>query len=164
VLDLGCGSGVPVASSLTDAGHRVVGVDISEVQVRRARERVPAAEFILADATTVRFPDGSFDAVVCLYALIHIPLAEQPPLLANVARWLRPGGSLLCTTGNTAWTGGEDNWLDGGAAMWWSHADAATNRRWLVDAGFTVQREEFVPEGDGGHALFWAQRNETASS
>jgi ubiquinone/menaquinone biosynthesis C-methylase UbiE len=158
VLDLGCGSGVPVASSLTGAGHRVVGVDISEVQVRRARERVLAAEFIRADATTVRFPDESFDAVVCLYALIHIPLAEQPPLLASVARWLRPGGWLLCTTGNTAWTGGDDNWLDGGAAMWWSHADAATNRQWLVDAGLTVEREQFVPEGSGGHALFWARR------
>jgi SAM-dependent methyltransferase len=99
VLDLGCGSGVPVASTLTDA---------------------------------------------------------------EIARWLRPGGWFLCTTGHTAWTGGEDNWLDGGAAMWWSHADARTYRTWLTDAGFTVEQEQFVPEGTGGHALFWAQRNDSS--
>ena len=42
--------------------------------------------------------------------------------------------------------------------MWWSHADVATYRRWLRQAGFVVLREEYVPEGDGGHSLFWARR------
>lgn len=47
--------------------------------------------------------------------------------------------------------------------MWWSHADAATNRAWMAQAGLTVEREEFVPEGDRGHALFWARRPCTPS-
>lgn len=38
------------------------------------------------------------------------------------------------------------------------HADAATNRKWIAAAGLTVEREEFLPEGEGGHALFWAHR------
>ncbi|WP_436979698.1 hypothetical protein [Streptomyces sp. enrichment culture] len=42
--------------------------------------------------------------------------------------------------------------------MWWSHADAATSREWITGAGLAVEREEFVPEGDSGHALFWAHR------
>lgn len=160
VLDLGCGCGVPVARVLTAAGHRVIGVDISEAQIGRARELVPDAEFVRADATEVDFPAASFDAVVSLYALIHMPLAEQPPLLANIATWLRPGGWFLGTTGHSAWTGADDNWLGGGATMWWSHADAATYRAWITRAGLTVQGEEFVPEGEGdvGHALFWARR------
>ncbi|MGW7691604.1 class I SAM-dependent methyltransferase [Streptomyces asiaticus] len=158
VLDLGCGHGVPVARVLASAGHRVTGVDISGVQISRARELVPEAEFRQADATAVKFPAASFDAVVSLYALIHIPLAEQPPLLARIATWLRPGGWFLGTTGHSAWTGTDDNWLGGGATMWWSHADAATYRDWLTRAGLTVQEEEFVPEGDSGHALFWARR------
>jgi SAM-dependent methyltransferase len=158
VLDLGCGSGVPVARFLADAGYRVTGVDISGVQIRRARERVPRAEFIQVDATSASFDDASFDAVVSLYALTHIPLSEQPPLLRRIAGWLRPGGWFVATTGHRAWTGVEQNWLGGGALMWWSHADAATNRAWLTRAGPTVEREEFVPEGAGGHALFWARR------
>ncbi|MGH8795282.1 MAG: class I SAM-dependent methyltransferase [Stackebrandtia sp.] len=159
VLDLGCGSGVPVARSLVAAGRRVTGVDISGVQIRRARQQVPEAEFVQADATAVDFPDASFDAVVSLYALIHIPLDEQPPLLRRMATWLRPGGWFLGATGHRAWTGVDDDWLGGGAAMWWSHADAATNRDWITRAGLTVESEEFVPEGDGGHALFWARRS-----
>ena len=42
--------------------------------------------------------------------------------------------------------------------MWWSHADAATYRTWISDCGLTIEREEFVPEGDSGHAFFWARR------
>ncbi|WP_432165497.1 class I SAM-dependent methyltransferase [Streptomyces sp. bgisy031] len=158
VLDLGCGSGVPVARTLAAAGYRVTGLDISEVQIRRARERVPQAEFIQADATAVSFGAASFDAVVSLFALIHIPLAEQPPLLRKIAGWLRPGGCFVATTGHGEWTGTEENWLGGDAPMWWSHADAVTNREWIEQAGLTVEREEFMPEGDSGHALFWARR------
>jgi hypothetical protein len=107
---------------------RVTGVDISPVQVRRARSLVPAATFRCADATTVRFPARSFDAVVLL----------------------------LATVGHQAWTGSEEDWH--GATMWWSHADAATYRTWLTDAGLHIEAEEFFPEGNSGHAVFWAVR------
>jgi 2-polyprenyl-3-methyl-5-hydroxy-6-metoxy-1,4-benzoquinol methylase len=158
ILDLGCGCGVPVARALAGAGHRVTGVDISPVQVARARGLVPAATFIEADATAVEFGPGSFDAVICLYALIHIPVAAQAALLGRVAGWLRPGGWLLAVTGQDAWTGTAHGWLGGDAPMWWSHADAATSRRWLEEAGLQVTDQVRVPEGEHAHALFWARR------
>jgi SAM-dependent methyltransferase len=158
VLDLGCGSGLPVARDLTAAGYHVTGVDISPVQIRRARELVPRARFIRGDVAAVSFNPASFDAVVSLFALIHLPLDDQPAVLGKVATWLRPGGLFVATTGYWAWTGTEENWLGGGAAMWWSHADVATYRSWITAAGLGIDREEFVPEGDGGHALFWARR------
>jgi SAM-dependent methyltransferase len=158
VLDLGCGNGVPAAKALADAGHRVLGVDLSDVQIARARSLVPAATFLRADAAEVAFAPESFDAVLALYSLIHVPLPKQPALLARAAAWLRPGGWFLATLGATAWTGTEPDWLGGGAPMWWSHADAATYRSWLTAAGLTVETEEFVPEGDSGHQLFWARR------
>jgi SAM-dependent methyltransferase len=105
VLDVGCGCGLPVARRLAAAGHQVTGVDISDVQVERARRLVPGAVFLRGDATDLDFPPGSFDAVVCLYALIHMPLDRQPLLLRDIARWLRPGGWLLAVTGQDAWTG-----------------------------------------------------------
>ena len=120
VLDIGCGCGVPVARLLAAAGHQVTGVDVSDVQVERALEARPGAVFLGADATEVDFPPGSFDAVTCLYVLIHIPLDRQPRLLRGIARWLRPGGWLLAVTGQDAWTGTEDNWLGGPAPMRWS--------------------------------------------
>ncbi|MDQ3710003.1 MAG: class I SAM-dependent methyltransferase, partial [Actinomycetota bacterium] len=45
VLDLGCGCGVPL-TRLLSVDHQVVGVDISPVQVSRARHLVPAASFV----------------------------------------------------------------------------------------------------------------------
>ncbi|WP_051856458.1 MULTISPECIES: class I SAM-dependent methyltransferase [Streptomyces] len=160
VLDLGCGGGVPVARELVAAGHRVVGVDISGEQVRRARRRVPGrrARFVRADAVELDFAPGSFDAVVCLYALIHIPVAEQPGLLGRIASWLRPGGLLVATTGSVALTGTDPDWLGGGVPMWWSQAGAADYRGWLEASGMCVEDERFVPEGDGGHTLFLAHR------
>jgi len=156
VLDLGCGCGIPVARRLARR-YVVTGVDFSEVQIERARALVPGATFICADMSTLRFPARSFDAVVCLYALIHLPLAEQPEILRAVAKWLRPGGCFMATVGHQEWTGMEKNWLgvDGGD-MWWSHADAATYRRWLADSGLSAVLETFVPEGKGGHTFFRA--------
>ncbi|MCX5053512.1 MULTISPECIES: hypothetical protein [unclassified Streptomyces] len=76
---------------------------------------------------------------------VHTPQAEQPPLLRRIAGWIRPGGRFVATTGHGAWTGTEQNWLGGGAPMWWSHVGAATNRAWITEAGLTVEHEEFLP-------------------
>jgi SAM-dependent methyltransferase len=158
VLDLGCGSGVPVALTLAEAGHQVTGVDLSKVQVERARERVPAATFLQADAAQLQFSAAGFDTVLAFYSLIHIPLDEQQGLLQKIGNWVRPGGLFVATVGAGAWTGSEENWLGGEVPMWWSHADAGTTRRWIEDAGFVVEREEFVPEGANGHTLLWTVR------
>lgn len=158
VLDIGCGCGIPIARSLAGAGHDVRGVDISAVQVQRARRLVPSATFLHADAEKLRFAPESFGAVICLYSVIHMSLEVQPRLLRDVGRWLRPGGWLLATVGQRAWTGSELNWLGGTTEMWWSQSDAASYRAWIEAAGLDIIDQEFVPEGDGGHALFWAQR------
>jgi SAM-dependent methyltransferase len=164
VVDLGCGCGVRVARDLVAAGHRVTGVDVSEVQIQRARRLVPAGHFIRGDATALALPAGTFDAVVALYSLIHMPLPAQPLLLAAIADWLVDDGLLLLTAGAQAWTGSESGWLGGDAEMWWSHADNPTYRGWLQSVGFQILGEEFIPEGESGHSLFWARRLPTVST
>lgn len=164
ILELGCGCGMPVAQILSEK-FSVVGVDISAVQIERARQIVPRAEFICADMTEIDFPTGSFAAIVSLYAVIHVPLDEQPALFSKLFEWLQPAGYLLVTVGSQAWTGIEENWLDvSGATMFWSHADAATYESWLADAGFKLHWSRFIAEGnDGGHQLIFAQKQRNKS-
>jgi hypothetical protein len=118
---------------------------------------VPDATFVQADITAVVFAPESFEAVLVLYSLIHVPLAEQPSLLGRMREWLVPGGRGLLITGHRAWTGAERGWL-GGGQMWWRHSDAGTYREWLSAAGFRIDAEEFVPESDAGHELFTVSR------
>jgi 2-polyprenyl-3-methyl-5-hydroxy-6-metoxy-1,4-benzoquinol methylase len=159
VLDLGCGNGIPSTKLLAAAGFNVTGVDISPVQIKRAAALVPTAQFHCTDMMAVRFPAQSFAAIVSFYAIIHVPLAEQPALFAQIHEWLRPNGYLMVTVGATAWTGTEENWLDvGNATMYWSHADSLTYQQWLTDLGFTIHKTRFIPEGAGGHTLLLAQR------
>ncbi|MGI0071341.1 MAG: class I SAM-dependent methyltransferase [Thermoplasmata archaeon] len=157
VLDLGCGCGLPGTRMLADR-FRVTGVDLSDVQIERARRLVPDARFVRGDMTEIGFPRGSFGGVVCLYALIHVPLDEQPALLRKVHRMLAPGGLFLVTTGASAWTGVEEGWLGSNAKMYWSHADLRTYAQWFGNEGFRVLQRTLVPEGETQHALFLVQK------
>lgn len=92
--------------------------------------------FHRADMTEADFPAASFAAIVSFFALIHVPIAEQPRLIQRISGWLRPRGLLLATLGHDAWTGTEEDWH--GATMYWSQADADTYNRWLEGAGLVV--------------------------
>lgn len=156
VLDLGCGNGIPTARWLTSRGYRVSGVDLSPVQVQRARDLVPQAAFECADMSSFQMRERGFDAVVAFYSIIHVPVEEQRGLLERIAEALRQGGAFMATLGAGEWTGTEDDWF--GATMYWSHADRDTYLRWLEGAGLIVSWHRFVPEGDGGHTLVLARR------
>lgn len=157
VLDLGCGCGIPDAKLLASR-FRVTGVDISDVQIERATMLVPGASFVRADMTEVDFPPAHFGAVVCLYALIHVPLEEQRGLLRKIFAWLEPQGLFLLITGHGAWTGTESGWLGSKATMYWSHADAESYADWCREIGFKVLTRDFVPEGESGHELFLLEK------
>ncbi len=162
VVELGCGNGIPVTRAL--AGHcTVTGVDISPVQLTRARRLVPGASFVLADMATLHFRSGSLTAVVAFWSIIHVPLDDQPALLARVIDWLGPGGLFVCSVGYNHWVGSEHNWLEvPGATMYWSHVDRDTYRHWFQHAGFQIEREDFLPDTLGpvpaGATVFFARK------
>ncbi|MFN8587325.1 MAG: class I SAM-dependent methyltransferase [Candidatus Eisenbacteria bacterium] len=159
VLDAGCGNGLPVALELARR-FDVTGVDLSPVQVERARALVPGARFVCADMTCVEFPDASFDGVAAFYSLINVPLAEQPGLLARFARWLVPGGRLVATVGQEPWSGVESNWRGvAGARMFYEHAGIEQYREWFAAAGFRIEEQGREPrDGVPGYAMIVARR------
>jgi ubiquinone/menaquinone biosynthesis C-methylase UbiE len=98
VLELGCGAGIPVTRKLAER-HDVLGIDLSQQQIDLAQTNVPTARFEKADMTALDFPDGTFDGIAAFYSILHVPRAEQPALLAKIARWLKPGGLFLASLG-----------------------------------------------------------------
>jgi ubiquinone/menaquinone biosynthesis C-methylase UbiE len=92
VLDLGCGTGVPVAKIFTESGRRVVGVDISEGMLKLAREQVPAAEFVHANFRDLPADFGEFDAVTSFFSLLMLSRADIEATLRKTHGWLKPGG------------------------------------------------------------------------
>ena len=102
VLDVACGSGGPALRLARLAGCRVVGIDIAPEGVAAARaeaERAGLSEhatFEQHDATQpLPFPDASFDAVLCIDAINHLP--DRPAALREWWRVLTPGGRLVFT-------------------------------------------------------------------
>jgi SAM-dependent methyltransferase len=154
VVDLGCGAGIPATRELAGRGLQVIGVDFSAVQLRRARRVVPAARLIQADMTALQLRPASADAVVSLYALIHVPLADQQALFPRIRDWLRPGGYFLAIVGAGRWTATEP-YL--GADMFWDHADTGTYLRWFEAARLTPLWHRYIPEGTSGHSLILAR-------
>lgn len=154
VVDLGCGAGLPATRELTHRALRVLGADFSAVQLSRARHLVPAASLVQADMTALRLRQGSVDAVVSFYALIHVPLEDQRALFPRIRSWLRQGGYLMAITGADRWTGIE-TYL--GAEMFWDHADTSTYLRWLTAARLKPVWHRYIPEGDSGHSLILAR-------
>ena len=95
VLDLGCGTGRFVAA-LRDAGADVVGVELAETALRRARVNAPGADLRLVEPDgSLPLDHGSVDLVWCSEVLEHV--ADTEHLLLEVRRVLRPGGRLLVT-------------------------------------------------------------------
>jgi SAM-dependent methyltransferase len=95
VLDVGCGTGVPTARQLADAGHRVTGIDISPRMVELSRDNVPGAEFHLMDLADLETAGlGPFDGATAFFSLLMLPRKEIPVALRMLHGRLRPGGLL----------------------------------------------------------------------
>jgi sarcosine/dimethylglycine N-methyltransferase len=95
-LDLGCGIGGPARWMAAERGCAVVGLDLTEVYCRTARElsaRVgleKQTRFVCADALALPFAEGSFDLIWTQHAAMNI--ADKARLYREVARVLKPGG------------------------------------------------------------------------
>ncbi len=154
VLELGSGGARGPTQMMAEAGS-LVGVDISIEQVRAARRRCPGATFIHADMTQIGFDPESFDAVVSVYALNHVPRSDLPGLLQRCAAWLRPGGYLLASFGCNGSEGIQDDWL--GVPMVFSSYTPIETADLIRRAGLSIEREEVVAivEPEGAARFLW---------
>ena len=96
VLAVGCGSGKFILTSGT------FGIDIDIAKIRYVKQR--EGRVVCGDASTLPFKDDSFEEIVCSEVIEHVP--EEFDIFAEMARVVKPGGSLVITTpdyGSLVW-------------------------------------------------------------
>jgi len=105
VLEVGSGSG----GAAEWLRHEVIGVDTSfERTAERGRRNLVETP---GSVTAIPLPDGSFDAVLCVEMLEHIPAEERPRAIEELVRVLAPGGRLILTFPSGAAALALDHWL-----------------------------------------------------
>lgn len=100
VLDVGCGPGVLV-QELSDRGCRVWALDAAPEVIAQCRARfqqLPNVHCCIGSATALAFPEGRFDAVICLGVIDRIRDYEQA--VSELLRVLKPGGMLFLSFPN----------------------------------------------------------------
>jgi SAM-dependent methyltransferase len=96
-IDIGCGSGVPVTSTLLEAGLRIWAVDASPAMVQTFRVRFPNIPVRCEVAEKSDFFGLKYDAAISIGLLFLLAERAQVCLLSRVAKILRPGGRFLFT-------------------------------------------------------------------
>jgi 2-polyprenyl-6-hydroxyphenyl methylase/3-demethylubiquinone-9 3-methyltransferase len=102
VLDVGCGGGL-LAEGMARRGSRVTGIDLAPGALEVARlhsleSGVTVDYRQIAAETLAQAEPGSYDLVTCLEMLEHVP--DPPAIVAALARLVRPGGDVICSTIN----------------------------------------------------------------
>lgn len=93
LLDVGCGSTAPVLRNFRDAGVRLVGIDLVDLDVE-----IPGIEFYRGDLAHIPLPSATIDIVMARSVMEHI---ENPAAVyRELVRVLRPGGRLVFLTPN----------------------------------------------------------------
>lgn len=141
ILDLGCGTGRPIAEHLLARGYAVTGVDQAEALLQLARERLPRGRWV-CDRIERYAPDGQYDGAVMWDALFHIPRPLHEPILHRVLACLRPGARLILTAGGSEHPAFTDSMF--GATFYYDSHPPQTLLEILRRAGAAVEHAEFI--------------------
>lgn len=156
ILDVGCGSGIPITKYLIDKGFEVTGIDLSDAQIKKAKEKLPKGKFLEMDLENINFNDDSFDTIVCLHSIYHTPKINHFSTLKKFYETLKTNGFLIITTGCEDWEGINELYEE--IKMFWSHFNKEKNIQMLIDAGFIILFRDIYKILGKNHLLIVAQK------
>lgn len=150
ILDLGCGAGAPVSTTLVELGFRVSGIDGSPRLVAAYRARFPHADAACEAVETFPWFGRTFDAAVAIGLLFLNDEGSQRAVIAHAGRAIRPGGRLLVTA---PWQ--TATWIDPTTGLECRSLGRAEYLRAFARAGFAV---DAMPTDDGENHYYSAVR------
>ena len=143
LADIGCGTGT-LTFELARFARKVIGVDLSQEMLRRAREGAKTralrnVEFRLGDALKLPLPSRKIDAAFCVMVLHFLPDPRQA--VAELCRITRPGGGVILVD----LVQHDQNWMRQQMAHRWLGFDPACVKEWFCGCGVTEM--EYEPTG-----------------
>lgn len=156
VLDLGCGSGQPIARDLLQRGFAVVGIDASPTLVATCRRRFPSAEWLAADMRTLSI-GRHFDGLIAWDSFFHLSHEDQRAMFAVFGAHAAQGAVLLFTTGPAH---GEAIGTYEGEPLFHASLAPSEYRALLAAHGFRVLAHVAEDPECGRHTVWLAQRGE----
>lgn len=154
VLDLGCGTGVPIAHYMIERGCQVVGVDAAPAMIARAERRFPRMTWLARDMRGLSL-GRAFDALIAWNSFFHLTAEEQHAMFPVFREHAASGGLLLFTSGPEA---GIAHGSLYGHDLFHASLSAQDYRRALAASGFAVLIHRVEDPNCGGHTVWLAER------
>jgi SAM-dependent methyltransferase len=153
VLDVGCGTGEPIARYLIKSGLHVVGLDSSPSMIEMCRARFPEREWHVGDMRQLAL-GRTFAGIIAWDSFFHLAAADQREMFARFALHAAPGGVLMFTSGSAA---GEAIGEYCGEPLFHESLDPGAYSDRLENNGFTVIAH-VTDDAECGHHTIWLAR------
>ena len=154
VLDLGCGSGAPVALNMAACGLSVTGIDASPSLIALCRARMPAQRWIIGDMRAPPLRE-TFDGILAWDSFFHLGHDDQRRMFRVFAELGRPGSVLMFNTGSVE---GESVGSYRGDPLYHASLDLAEYESLLDGAGFDIIAHA-VDDREAGGRTVWLARS-----
>lgn len=153
VLDLGCGTGEPIAKFFIDKGFKVTGVDGSKKMIELCKKRFPNEQWIVSDMREINL-NQQFDVVLAWHSFFHLDPDSQRRMFKIFATHIKPDGILAFTSGEEE----GEIWSDNGGQMLY-HASLSTKEyeKLLSEHLFQVLLHK-VRDPECGETTVWVAR------
>ena len=154
ILDIGCGSGEPIARYLIEQGHIVTGVDTSGALIAICRERFPSATWIVSDMRSLCL-GRHFDGLLAWDSFFHLRPEDQRRMFPVFRDHARPRAALMFTSGPRH---GEVVGQYRGEPLYHGSLDETEYNRLLSNCGFDV-RAHAIDDPTCGHHTIWLAKS-----
>jgi SAM-dependent methyltransferase len=154
VLDIGCGSGQPIARYLIERGFRVTGVDSSPTLISLCRRRFPDREWVVADMRTLTL-GKRFDGILAWDSFFHLAQDDQRRMFPIFSAHAAAGAALLFTSGTQD---GEAIGAYQGEPLYHASLAEPEYRSLLEAHGFAVEAYVADDATCGNHTVWLARK------
>lgn len=154
ILDLGCGTGEPIAQFFIEKGFKLTGIDGSQKMIALCKKRFPRENWIVADMCEINLQQR-FDAILAWHSFFHLQHDQQRDMFKIFASHIKPGGILAFTSGTEH---GEVWSNNGGQELY--HASLSTEEyaKLLRAASFKVLVHK-ISDPKCGDATIWVAQS-----